>query len=136
MDGCPICEVETDQMNYVSIGDIHVCNECYELEVLTCSKCQMTLPSKCSYNYRGSDYSPLCYDIVNDVRHFPGENEDNNGRYIRHYLPDKSLAQTYIGRPITNDEYDEFIRYCRKGIEAQVDWDTVYTCAVGSMGGK
>lgn len=51
-------------------------------------------------------------------------------------LPTWDEAERKAGRTLTRDQYDDFLRYFRKGIEAQLDWDILKTCALQSAGVK
>ncbi len=52
------------------------------------------------------------------------------------HLPSSDEAALKLGRELTIEEYEEFLDYCKKGMEGQLDWDIITTCAVEQIGVK
>lgn len=48
---------------------------------------------------------------------------------IKFVITVNDFEAAFDRKPENEDEFDNFCHYCRKGVEAQIDWDIVFSCA-------
>lgn len=62
------------------------------------------------------------------------KSEQDADRYVKVYMPSREELKRFAGKSITEDQYEDALRYIEKGIEAQLDWHILKTCALQEIG--
>lgn len=51
------------------------------------------------------------------------------------FSTDENDFDHWVGRkPRNQKEFDDWVHYLEKGVEAQLDWDIIYDCASNNFG--